>query len=75
MAISASSCDIFKIDKKIISDLEDDELSDILSTPVHNSEILKRLRDDFLQPSKRTYRRHRKKLPYKYTRRKMHNTK
>jgi hypothetical protein len=56
-------------DSIVILDLTDNELTDILSGPVHRLEILKRIARDHLSSTNKSYKRHRK-LPRNITRNK-----
>lgn len=53
----------------IIINLGDDDLNDILSSPVHRTGIFERIKQDYLTSKSKSYRRP-GKLPFKITRRK-----
>ena len=53
----------------IITNLDDDDLTDILSRPVHRKDIYERIKHDYITSKSRSYRRP-SRLPRKITRRK-----
>lgn len=52
----------------VMSELNDSELNELLSNPVHSTDLFKRIMQDFASPKSRSYRRPRR-LPRKNTRR------
>lgn len=58
-----------KVDEFIITDLEDSDLNELLSNPVHKTDIYKRIKQDYSCSKTKSYRRPRR-LPRKNTRRK-----
>ena len=58
-----------KKDEFIITDLDDSDLTELLSNPVHKTSIHKRIKQDYAPSKKKSYRRPRR-LPRKNTRRK-----